>query len=114
MVLNFFEYGSAKIYAFEDSVLKFWQFGLKNSKPRLEIKIESGAVRFKIFGTESRMRIEASTPNSYATPEGTDFAVSFDKDIQKSFFEIYDGKITVASNATAELKILSSSYRDSI
>ncbi|OGZ08154.1 MAG: hypothetical protein A3C13_00150 [Candidatus Lloydbacteria bacterium RIFCSPHIGHO2_02_FULL_50_11] len=54
--------------------------------------------------------MQVSPPNSTASPAGTDFAVSYDKNTGIAIYEIYDGSLNITSNFTSEQKMISSSY----
>lgn len=74
------------------------------------LKIGSGDVRFKVNQSDFRTDMNVSTPNSTASPTGTDFGVSYDKKTGRTVWEIYDHSIAVTSNNTGETKTISSSY----
>lgn len=74
------------------------------------IKLGTGDVRFKVNQGDFRTDMEVSTPNSTASPTGTDFAVSYNKETGIAIWEIYDHSIEVRSNITGEIKTISSSY----
>lgn len=76
--------------------------------PRL--KLGTGDVRFKVNQGDFRTDMRVDTPNSTASPTGTDFRVSYDKETGRTIWEIYDHSITVTSNSTGETKTISSSY----
>ncbi|MCR4280745.1 MAG: FecR family protein [Candidatus Kaiserbacteria bacterium] len=80
---------------------------IRNS-PR--IKLGSGDVRFKVNQGDFHTDWQVSTPNSTASPTGTDFAVSYDKETGRAIWEIYDNSIEVRSDITGETKTISSSY----
>ncbi|MBI2018799.1 FecR domain-containing protein [Candidatus Daviesbacteria bacterium] len=80
------------------------------TKYRRELKLESGALRFKVEEVPIKTDMKVSTPNTTASIYGTDFGVAYHKDTGVSIWEIYDGSIEVQSNDTGEKKIIASSY----
>lgn len=74
------------------------------------LKLGSGDVRFRTTQGDFRTDMRVDTPNSTASPTGTDFRVSYDKETGRTIWEIYDYSITVTSNSTGETKTISSSY----
>lgn len=92
----------------EDFSVQPWQ--TNPEAYRTELKLESGALRFKVEEGTMKTDMKVSTPNASASIVGTDFGVKYDKGSGVSIFEIYDGTIEIQDNAVHEKKILSSSY----
>lgn len=79
-------------------------------KYRTELKLEDGALRFKVLEPTMKTDMRVSTPNTTASIVGTDFGVAYFKESGLSVWEIYDGTIDVENTHTGEKKTLASSY----
>lgn len=77
---------------------------------RRELKLETGELRFKVLEGDWKTDMRVSTPNSTASPEGTDFGVSYDKKTGATIWEIYDGTLLITDKINGRVEILSSSY----
>lgn len=85
------------------------QFVKDASVYRTELKLETGELRFKVLEPDLKTDMRVQTPNTTASPAGTDFGVSYNKETDTSVWEIYDKSITV-TNTAGETATISSSY----
>lgn len=74
------------------------------------VELGTGDVRFKATQGDFRTDWQVSTPNTTASPTGTDFFASYDKNTGLTIYEMYDGSLAVTSILTGETKTISSSY----
>ncbi len=81
---------------------------------RKELKLDTGALRFKVLETPMKTDMKVSTPNTTASIVGTDFGASYDKDSGVSIWEIYDGSIEVEITGTGEKRTIATTYGSDI
>ncbi|MBI2442532.1 MAG: FecR domain-containing protein [Candidatus Levybacteria bacterium] len=81
---------------------------------RKELKLDNGALRFKVLETPIKTDMKVHTLNTTASIVGTDFGVSYDKDSGTSIWEIYDGSIEIESTSTGEKKTIATVYGSEI
>lgn len=117
------QYGStAKLY-FSNNIIIFVgplsefnvkEFNLDPKSYRTRLDLGAGEVRFKVLEGDFETDMQVSPPNSTASPAGTDFAVSHDKNTGLTIYEIYDGSLLITSTLTEKQKTIFSSYGEPI
>ncbi|MDP3769818.1 MAG: FecR family protein, partial [bacterium] len=106
--LQFSEYGVVTLRSLAE--LNIEQFEKDSSVYRTELKLETGELRFKVIESKLKTDMKVSTPNYTASPAGTDFGASHNKETGITIWEIYDGSIEIESLITGEKKVISSTY----
>ncbi|OGZ06816.1 MAG: hypothetical protein A3C13_00715 [Candidatus Lloydbacteria bacterium RIFCSPHIGHO2_02_FULL_50_11] len=86
------------------------QFHKDASVYYMNLKLGTGELRFKVEEGDYKTDLRPATPNSTASPAGTDFGVSYDKGTDTTIWEIYDGGLEITSTKTGEVKTIFSSY----
>lgn len=98
----------------EEFNLELFQTDPRAAYPKKELKLDDGALRFKVEERTSdiymKSLLKVTTPNASASITGTDFGVAYNKGNSVSIWEIYDGSIEVENTITGEKTILSSRY----